>query len=210
MPTLIQTYRYQGRHRAPPDHTTARRAATVGLLVAATGSTLTVPASAGPGPNWDPVLDCESDWRNVESYNASSASGYFQIIDSTWAEFGGLQFAPRAIQASRAEQEVVADRLFERRGLKPWKASEWCWGPHRTQILRPVDTEPAQPRHAEQHPTPPAEQSGTAIPDGYRVRRGDTLSKLAARFQVPGGYREVAKVNNIPNPNIIRVGQRLR
>jgi hypothetical protein len=68
----LEAYRYQGRHRAPPDHAAARRGATVALLVAAGSSVLTMPASAGP--NWDPLLDCESDWRNVESYNASSAS----------------------------------------------------------------------------------------------------------------------------------------
>src|SRR3954452_15223488 len=110
----LEAYRYHGRHRAPPDHAAARRGATVALLVAAGSSVLTMPASAGP--NWDPLIDCESDWRNVERYNASSASGYFQIIDDTWAELGGLAFAPRAIDATRAQQEVIPDRLYAKRG----------------------------------------------------------------------------------------------
>lgn len=40
------------------------------------------------------------------------------------------------------------------------------------------------------------------------VRRGDTLSRIARRYNT--SYQYLAKINNIPNPNIIRVGQRLK
>lgn len=42
----------------------------------------------------------------------------------------------------------------------------------------------------------------------YIVRKGDTLSKIASIFKMP--YKKIAKDNNIKNPNIIRVGDKLR
>lgn len=40
------------------------------------------------------------------------------------------------------------------------------------------------------------------------VRRGDTLSGIARRYNT--SYEYLARINDIPNPNIIRVGQRLK
>ena len=40
------------------------------------------------------------------------------------------------------------------------------------------------------------------------VRRGDTLSAIAREYNA--SYQYLAKINGIPNPNIIRVGQRLK
>ena len=41
----------------------------------------------------------------------------------------------------------------------------------------------------------------------YTVVAGDTLSEIGMRFGVP--YLEIARLNNITNPDKIRVGQRL-
>jgi LysM repeat protein len=41
----------------------------------------------------------------------------------------------------------------------------------------------------------------------YTVVRGDTLSGIGARYGVD--YRKIAKDNNIANPNLIYVGQKL-
>ena len=41
----------------------------------------------------------------------------------------------------------------------------------------------------------------------YTVVRGDTLDAIAQRFNVPGGYQELARQNGIPNPNLIQPGQ---
>lgn len=44
----------------------------------------------------------------------------------------------------------------------------------------------------------------------YTVVKGDTLWAIAQRFYGNGNrYPEIAKANNIPNPNIIHVGQKL-
>ncbi|HON76345.1 MAG TPA: LysM peptidoglycan-binding domain-containing protein [Dermatophilaceae bacterium] len=57
-----------------------------------------------------------------------------------------------------------------------------------------------------------ARPSGTAAPRPvpsrtYVVRRGDTLTAIAARFRVPVG--SLARANRVSNPHVIRVGQRL-
>ncbi len=43
----------------------------------------------------------------------------------------------------------------------------------------------------------------------YIVKSGDTLSKIASKYNVNGGYMALAKYNNISNPNIINVGQKI-
>ena len=50
----------------------------------------------------------------------------------------------------------------------------------------------------------PATRSGRV----YRVRRGDTLSSIAARFGTTPGA--IARINGIRNPHAIRAGRRLR
>ena len=42
----------------------------------------------------------------------------------------------------------------------------------------------------------------------YIVQKGDTLSGIASRFGTT--YQELARINNIANPNVIRVGQVLK
>lgn len=43
----------------------------------------------------------------------------------------------------------------------------------------------------------------------YVVAAGDTLSGIATRLGVPGGYQELARRNNITNPDIVYPGQRI-
>jgi len=44
----------------------------------------------------------------------------------------------------------------------------------------------------------------------YAIKSGDNLSKISKRFYGnPNKYPEVAKANNIPNPDLIKVGQQI-
>lgn len=56
-------------------------------------------------------------------------------------------------------------------------------------------------------PTPvkPAEPTTSEVV--YTVRAGDTLSAIARKYNTT--YQKIAKDNNIPNPNIIYIGQKL-
>jgi peptidoglycan hydrolase CwlO-like protein len=66
----------------------------------------------GPGGPWAipwPIVQCESGGQNLPP-NAASASGYYQMLDSTWHGLGGT--TPHAYQASKAEQDRLAARLW--------------------------------------------------------------------------------------------------
>jgi len=44
----------------------------------------------------------------------------------------------------------------------------------------------------------------------YTIKSGDNLSKISKLFYgSPNKYSEIAKANNIPNPDLIRAGQQL-
>lgn len=46
--------------------------------------------------------------------------------------------------------------------------------------------------------------------DRYTVKKGDTLSKIAARLKVKGGWKALAKLNGIRDPKKLKVGARLK
>ncbi len=79
-------------------------------------------SSSGSGPGVGPALGpsggwaipyaivlCESGGQNLPP-NSAGASGYYQIIPSTWTGFGGT--GPAAYLASKAEQDAVASRIW--------------------------------------------------------------------------------------------------
>lgn len=174
-----------------------------GIVLAANSTT---PALAAPS-DWDVISSCESGGQNVESHSTiSSASGYFQIIDGTWAGAGGLEFAPRAIDATYEQQLIVAQRIAERRGsLADWNESKGCWGDQIT------DDVPVAPETEEVVDTPaPVEVESTPITneETHTVVQGECLSEIA-----PDNWREIyeANVDVIgANPDLIIPGQVLK
>jgi peptidoglycan hydrolase CwlO-like protein len=70
--------------------------------------------SLGPNGGWAipwAIVQCESGGQNFPP-NWATASGYYQIITSTWDLFGGKEFAPQAYLASKAQQDIVASRIY--------------------------------------------------------------------------------------------------
>jgi Transglycosylase-like domain len=83
-----------------------------------------VTSTSGPSGPWAipwSVVQCESGGQNLPP-NWAGASGYYQIIPSTWRHFGGSGSA--AWQASKGEQDRVATRIWGGGG----GAHNWdCW-----------------------------------------------------------------------------------
>lgn len=206
---MLGSYRYRGRHRAPSTTgATAVRVAAAGVM-AATPLGLTSPAHAGPPGGWDAVIGCESGNRNIEhggdAGGVSTASGYFQFVNGTWRTFGGTEFAPRAIGATRDQQIVIAERAYAANGLRDWEASRGCWEPkmgrHAADTEAPKHGVSTPPRHAEQPRTVQATSS-------YTVKPGDTLSGIAATHGTTWPRLYAANRGIIANPDLIFPGQR--
>ena len=98
----------------------AERAAAAAAAIAPTTTPaaggFAAPAATGPalGPSggWAipyAIVLCESGGQNL-SPNSAGASGYYQILPSTWKLFGGT--GPAAYLASKAEQDAVASRIW--------------------------------------------------------------------------------------------------
>jgi peptidoglycan hydrolase CwlO-like protein len=66
----------------------------------------------GPSGGWSipyPIVLCESGGQDLPP-NSAGASGYYQIIPSTWSLFGGT--GPAAYLAPKSEQDAVATRIW--------------------------------------------------------------------------------------------------
>jgi septal ring factor EnvC (AmiA/AmiB activator) len=76
---------------------------------------------SGANGNWSipwAIVECESGGRNWPP-NSAGASGYYQIIPSTWSGFGG--HGPAAWLASKAEQDRVASLIWNHgAGIGNW------------------------------------------------------------------------------------------
>jgi septal ring factor EnvC (AmiA/AmiB activator) len=69
-------------------------------------------SGGGPGGPWAipwPIVQCESGGQNLPP-NSAGASGYYQMLPSTWRGLGGS--TPHAYQASKAEQDRLAAKLW--------------------------------------------------------------------------------------------------
>ncbi len=76
------------------------------------GSGPGVGPALGPSGGWAipyAIVLCESGGQNLPP-NSAGASGYYQIIPSTWAAFGGT--GPAAYLAPKSEQDAVATRIW--------------------------------------------------------------------------------------------------
>ena len=82
--------------------------------------------------------------------------------------------------------------------------------PTETVLVSPVisQTAPAPTATPTQIPTATSTPTPTIIPTAegtYTVQPGETLGEIAAKFGMPYGY--LADANNIPDPNLIYIGQ---
>ncbi|MGW6401897.1 transglycosylase family protein [Streptomyces sp. NPDC055134] len=108
-----------GRHRRP------RQAPALIVAAGVAGSAIAIPllgatsASAASTATWDKLAECESGG----SWSADPGNGYYgglQFSQEVWENYGGLDFAPRADQASRSQQIAVAEKVLADQGPRAW------------------------------------------------------------------------------------------
>lgn len=105
-----------GRHRKPVQHHTGEF-----MAVAATTGALTLGGVgvAGAAPDWDMLAGCESS-GNWAINTGNGFYGGVQFAQSTWEEFGGLAYAPRADLATREQQIEIATAVLAVQGNQAW------------------------------------------------------------------------------------------
>jgi resuscitation-promoting factor RpfA len=186
-------------------------------------------AHAATGSTWDRLAQCESG-GNWSINTGNGFSGGLQFTPSTWRAYGGTAYASSAYKAGRSAQIAVAQRVLASQGWGAWPACSAKLGlrgkagggsasmfsvPRRTptrhrapEISRSeVRTPLATPGRRGAPSVAPARGAT------YVVKPGDSLSRIAARNGVTGGWRSIYALNRAQvgvDPNLIFPGQRLR
>ncbi|MET8178116.1 transglycosylase family protein [Streptomyces sp. NPDC005336] len=216
----------------------ALTAGSVGIVLPFLGTGV---AHAAPVDTWDKVAQCESG-GNWSINTGNGYYGGLQFSQHTWEAFGGTAYAARADLASKSEQIRVAEAVLGRQGPGAWpvcsvrgrltrsgpSAEVASRGGSRSAEPPAKHTPKRTPQHpAEQaKPAKPATPSAKSAPThrdthharraaasgSYAVVRGDTLSRIATRTSVSGGWKALYHANRGTigaNPDVIRPGQRL-
>jgi resuscitation-promoting factor RpfA len=214
---------YRGKHRKMSAATrNIARVAVAGIAVGAPLAIAATPAQAA-GTNWDAIAQCESGGN----WGINTGNGYqggLQFSASTWKAYGGQGSAS---SASREQQIAVAEKVLQGQGIGAWpvcgkKAGSGAVakGSNTQGAAKKAPKTTTAPKSSVKAATPApaaapaAPVAGTASdnPNGdYVVASGDTLSKLASKFNVEGGYAQLQKLNAqyIPNADFILVGQKI-
>ncbi|QGU06687.1 Resuscitation-promoting factor Rpf2 precursor [Corynebacterium occultum] len=98
--------------------------AKIAASTAAFGAAATImapTATAAPDSDWDRLAQCEAG-GNWKINTGNGYHGGLQFSPSTWAAYGGTQFAPYAYQATREQQIAVAERTLAGQGWGAWPA----------------------------------------------------------------------------------------
>jgi nucleoid-associated protein YgaU len=216
--------------------TAARRGVTL-AAVSAAGLALSATAAnaATPASTWDALAQCESG-GNWAINTGNGFSGGLQFTPQTWAGFGGTG-SPE--NASRAQQIAVAERVQATQGWGAWPACAAKLGlsggggapaPQIQPQSAPVQAAPVQAAPVQAAPVQAAPVQAAPVQvapvqthakhvapvavsgETYTVQAGDTLSKIAAKLGVHGGWQGLADANTatIDNVNLIFVGQVLQ
>jgi len=195
--------------------TAARRGVTL-AAVSAAGLALSATAAnaATTTSTWDALAQCESG-GNWSINTGNGFSGGLQFTSSTWSAYGGTG-SPE--NASREQQIAVAERVQASQGWGAWPscASQLglSGGGGAPVQSAPVQAAPAQSVQVQSAPAKqaPAPRHATSVPlsgETYTLQAGDTLSIVADKLGIQGGWQHLADANldTISDPNLVFEGQ---
>ncbi|MGW7547001.1 transglycosylase family protein [Streptomyces sp. NPDC054770] len=218
----------KGKHRRPSKAVRAIAVAGVTGVAVAAPLMAAGSASAATASEWDAVAQCESGGN----WAINTGNGYYgglQFSASTWAAYGGTQYAAQANQATKAQQIQIAEKVLGAQGKGAWPvcgtglsgatytgSSTGSSGSSSSGAgTRSTDTQAAS-RSAER----PAAKKTVTTPTGkkvkkgdgeYKVVKGDTLSSIAVKHKVKGGWQALFKLNKdiVDDADFIYPGQQL-
>jgi len=222
----------KGKHRRPS------KATRVAALAGVTGVAMAAPlmaagsASAATASEWDAVAQCESGGN----WSINTGNGYYgglQFSASTWAAYGGTAYAPQANQASKSQQIAVAEKVLASQGKGAWPVcgtglsgaayngaapSSSSSGSSSGSSSRSSGEQSAS--RSSERTTVKKSTKTVTTPTGkkvkkgdgeYKVVKGDTLSSIAEKHHVKGGWQKLFKLNKgvVEKADLIYPGQQL-
>ena len=206
--------------------TAARRGVTfaavsiAGVALSASAANAAVPTTA-PASTWDSLAQCESG-GNWATNTGNGYAGGLQFSASTWAAHGGTG---SPANASRAQQIAVAEKVQASQGWGAWPACAAKLGlrggaaapQSAATSQRPAATPvaaKAPARYAPQAAVPAPRHVAPVAVSGqtYTIRSGETLSTIAGKLNIAGGWHALADANTatISNPHLVFPGQVLQ
>jgi cell wall-associated NlpC family hydrolase len=171
------------KHRAPRYVRTkkviVRAPVAAGATAIGLGVLSTAPANAATTHDWSGVAQCESSGN----WSINTGNGYYgglQFSPSTWAAFGGTQYAARADLATAAQQIDVAEKVLTGQGVGAWpNCGKYLTGGSTaaaaTQAAPATAPAPQPVAPAPQASAPAAASGGSE----YAVVSGDTIATIA-------------------------------
>ncbi|WP_328782237.1 transglycosylase family protein [Streptomyces canus] len=218
----------KGKHRRPSKAT--RAAALAGVTGVAIAAPLMAAgtASAATASEWDTVAQCESGGN----WSINTGNGYYgglQFSASTWAAYGGTQYAAQANQAGKSQQIAVAEKVLASQGKGAWpvcgtglSSATYSGGSSSSSSNSSSNTSSrsTEEQSASRSTDRPAAKKTVTTPTGkkvkkgdgeYKVVKGDTLSAIAEKHKVKGGWQKLFKLNKdiITDADFIYPGQQL-
>ncbi|MDX6315229.1 MAG: hypothetical protein QOF44_4693, partial [Streptomyces sp.] len=111
----------KGKHR----RVRTSRFTRIGVTAGTAGAAIALPMVGATGAHaasvstWDKVASCES----TNNWSINTGNGFYgglQFTQSTWAAFGGTQYAARADLATKAQQIAIAEKVLAVQGPQAW------------------------------------------------------------------------------------------
>ena len=220
----------KGKHRRPS------KATRVAALAGVTGVAIAAPlmaagnASAATASERDTVAQCESGGN----WAINTGNGYYgglQFSASTWAAYGGTAYASQANQASKAQQITVAEKVLAAQGKGAWpvcgtglsgaaynggsasgsSSSSSSSSSHTSEQSASRSTERPTVKKSTKTVTTPTGKKVKKGDGEYKVVKGDTLSSIAEKHGVKGGWQKLFKLNKdiVSDADLIYPGQQL-
>ncbi|MBG0854721.1 LysM peptidoglycan-binding domain-containing protein [Streptomyces spinoverrucosus] len=217
----------KGKHRRPSK--AVRAIAAVGVTGAAAVAAPLMAAggaSAATASEWDAVAQCESGGN----WSINTGNGYYgglQFSASTWAAYGGTQFAATADQASKEQQIQIAEKVLAGQGKGAWPVcgkglsnAAYAGGGSTDTSSEDTASRATEQQSASRSQERPAAKETVTTPTGekvekgdgeYKVVEGDTLSTIAAEHDVKGGWEKLFQLNKdiVEDADLIYPGQQL-